>query len=93
MTVIDDKRIQVSHVAHKNQWDLMIKDVKPEDDGVYECQISTKDRTVRRLVTLHVVGEIIVLIVLLLGLNTHLILNFLYLTRNIHMIPNFSLRV
>ncbi|XP_045195712.1 zwei Ig domain protein zig-8-like isoform X3 [Mercenaria mercenaria] len=55
MTVIDDKRLQVSHVVHKNQWDLMIKDVKLEDDGIYECQISSKDRTVRRLVTLHVV--------------------------------------
>ncbi|XP_060571495.1 zwei Ig domain protein zig-8-like isoform X3 [Ruditapes philippinarum] len=54
MTVIDDKRVRVSHVVHKNQWDLMIKDVKLEDDGVYECQISSKDRTVRRLVTLHV---------------------------------------
>lgn len=55
LTVIDDKRIQVSHVAHKGQWDLMIKDVKLEDDGIYECQIATKDRTVRRLVTLHVI--------------------------------------
>lgn len=57
MTVIEDKRIQVAHIEFKNQWDLMIKDVKPEDDGVYECQISTTDRTVRRIITLNVVGR------------------------------------
>ncbi|KAL4233244.1 hypothetical protein ACF0H5_007928 [Mactra antiquata] len=55
MTVIEDKRIQVAHIEFKNQWDLTIKDVRPEDDGVYECQISSKDRTVRRIITLNVV--------------------------------------
>lgn len=55
MTVIDDKRIQVAHVDYKNQWDLLIKDVKLGDRGVYECQISSKDRTVRRIITLNVI--------------------------------------
>lgn len=55
MTVIDDPRIQVAHVDYKGQWDLLIKDVKAEDEGVYECQVSSKDRTIRRIITLNVI--------------------------------------
>lgn len=55
LTIIADKRMQVVHVSFKNQWDLMIKNVTLEDEGVYECQIASTDRTVRRLVTLNVI--------------------------------------
>ncbi|KAH3833734.1 hypothetical protein DPMN_107049 [Dreissena polymorpha] len=59
LTVVADKRFQVGHIDFKSHWDLMIKNVKLEDDGVYECQISSKDRTVRRLITLNVVDPVV----------------------------------
>lgn len=57
MTVIADDRIQVSHVDYKNQWDLMIKNVQPEDEGVYECQVASRDKNFRKLVSLTVLGN------------------------------------
>ncbi|KAH3833735.1 hypothetical protein DPMN_107050 [Dreissena polymorpha] len=59
LTVVADKRFHVGHIDFKSHWDLMIKNVKLEDDGVYECQISSKDRTVRRLITLNVVDPVV----------------------------------
>ena len=57
MTVTADDRVQVGHVDYKSQWDLMIKNVQPEDEGVYECQVASRDRTMRRLVSLTVLGN------------------------------------
>ncbi|XP_060558634.1 lachesin-like isoform X2 [Ruditapes philippinarum] len=55
MVVVADDRLQIGHVQYKNQWDLMIKNVQPEDAGIYECQVASKDKTVRRLVQLTVI--------------------------------------
>ena len=57
MTVASDDRLQVGHVGYKSQWDLMIKNVQPEDEGVYECQIPSRDKTMRRQVALTVLGK------------------------------------
>ena len=57
MTVVADDRLQVGHVDYKSQWDLMIKNVQPDDEGIYECQVASTDRTMRRLVSLTVLGN------------------------------------
>ncbi|WAR00189.1 LRIG1-like protein [Mya arenaria] len=59
LTVVADKRLQVAHVDFKPKWDLLIKDVKTKDAGDYECQIASKDRTVRRRITLNVVDPMV----------------------------------
>ncbi|KAH3772220.1 hypothetical protein DPMN_173558 [Dreissena polymorpha] len=61
MTVVADDRIQIGHVDFKNQWDLMIKNVQPEDEGVYECQVASTNRNIRRLVSLTVIGWFLLL--------------------------------
>lgn len=63
MTVVADDRFQIGHVNYKNQWDLMIKNVKPEDEGVYECQVSSTNKNARKLVQLSVVGKPMSLII------------------------------
>ncbi|CAG9859684.1 unnamed protein product [Phyllotreta striolata] len=40
-TYIADDRFLVEHARHLQNWGLVIKHVRPEDAGVYECQIST----------------------------------------------------
>ena len=60
MTVVEDERFQVGHVDYKSQWDLMIKNVQPEDEGIYECQVASRDRTMRRRVSLTVLGDVYV---------------------------------
>ncbi|KAK3596480.1 hypothetical protein CHS0354_032685 [Potamilus streckersoni] len=54
MTYIADDRFQVNHVPYKDQWNLLIKNVQLEDEGIYECQVSSTDRAIRRLITLKV---------------------------------------
>ncbi|KAK3601477.1 hypothetical protein CHS0354_033612 [Potamilus streckersoni] len=54
MTYIPDDRFLVNHVPYKHQWNLFIKNVQPEDKGIYECQVSSKNRTLRRLISLEV---------------------------------------
>ncbi|XP_076036659.1 zwei Ig domain protein zig-8-like [Oratosquilla oratoria] len=41
-TYTSDLRYEALHPEGTNQWTLMIKSVQPRDEGVYECQISTK---------------------------------------------------
>ncbi|XP_052231544.1 fibroblast growth factor receptor 3-like isoform X2 [Dreissena polymorpha] len=57
MTVVADDRIQIGHVDFKNQWDLMIKNVQPDDEGVYECQVASTNRNIRKLVSLTVIDS------------------------------------
>ena len=38
-----DARISVDYNLRKNEWTLLIQDVRPTDEGVYHCQVSTKD--------------------------------------------------
>uniref|UniRef100_A0A0B6ZWH3 Ig-like domain-containing protein n=1 Tax=Arion vulgaris TaxID=1028688 RepID=A0A0B6ZWH3_9EUPU len=53
-TFVDDERISVEHVPLGPDWHLIIKQVRLDDDGVYECQISSTDRDLRRYVFLTV---------------------------------------
>lgn len=40
-TYSSDDRFMVEHTRHEGIWDLRIKPVQKEDQGVYKCQIST----------------------------------------------------
>lgn len=46
-------------------WNLIIQHVRPEDAGVYECQVTSRDGHVRH-VHLNVVGEYILMLLILL---------------------------
>jgi len=37
-----DTRISVDFSQRTNEWSLIIQDIRPMDEGVYQCQISTK---------------------------------------------------
>ncbi|ESP02460.1 hypothetical protein LOTGIDRAFT_138435, partial [Lottia gigantea] len=54
VTYVSDSRIKVYHEKYSMEWSLHIKDVTYEDEGVYECQISSKARSIRRLIMLRV---------------------------------------
>ncbi|XP_064089129.1 zwei Ig domain protein zig-8-like [Macrobrachium nipponense] len=41
-TYTSDLRYEALHQEGTNQWTLRIKSVQPRDQGIYECQISTK---------------------------------------------------
>ena len=41
-TFTGDTRISVQFDERSGNWSLVISEVKPSDDGVYVCQISTK---------------------------------------------------
>ncbi|XP_078315754.1 uncharacterized protein LOC111128045 isoform X2 [Crassostrea virginica] len=52
---VPDDRYHVQHIPYRGSWNLMIKNVNVNDAGVYECQISAKERAgSRRLVLLNV---------------------------------------
>ncbi|XP_063919273.1 V-set and immunoglobulin domain-containing protein 1-like [Zophobas morio] len=42
---IADDRFMVEHARHLQNWDLVIKHVRPSDAGLYECQVSTHPAT------------------------------------------------
>ena len=56
MTFIDDERYEVAHIDDSEDWNLMISNVTTAETGTYECQISAKDRELRKEVYLHVKG-------------------------------------
>ncbi|XP_052230707.1 lachesin-like [Dreissena polymorpha] len=58
MTVVADDRIQIGHVDFKYQWDLMIKNVQPEDEGMYECQVASTNKNMRIMFSLTVIDSI-----------------------------------
>lgn len=39
-TYSSDERFHVEHTRHRGVWDLRIKSVKKDDEGVYECNLS-----------------------------------------------------
>ncbi|XP_063435595.1 uncharacterized protein LOC134716517 [Mytilus trossulus] len=50
-----DSRISIRRVVKQNEWNLIIKDVRPADAGVYECAVSSREKY-KRLVLLRVTG-------------------------------------
>ncbi|ESO88330.1 hypothetical protein LOTGIDRAFT_126369, partial [Lottia gigantea] len=56
-TFVGNYRIHVEHTPLGNDWNLLIKKVQIDDAGKYECQISAKQRNLRRFVTLTVLGK------------------------------------
>ncbi|XP_033750034.1 zwei Ig domain protein zig-8-like [Pecten maximus] len=47
-TYVSDARFSTQHKVRLDQWNLHIRNVSLEDAGTYECQVSTKDRSIRR---------------------------------------------
>ena len=57
MSFVGDVRIEVEHPPGSSQWNLVIRDLRQDDAGVYECQISSRMRHAsRHHVTLLVKG-------------------------------------
>jgi len=42
-TFVGDNRISVDYNQRLNEWSLIIQNVKPGDEGIYQCLISSKD--------------------------------------------------
>ncbi|XP_060605632.1 lachesin-like [Ruditapes philippinarum] len=57
MTYVPDDRYQVHHIPDKEEWNLLIKDIQHNDSGIYECQISTKEKYIRKLIRVIVVDR------------------------------------
>jgi len=38
-----DSRLSVDYNQRTNEWSLIIQDVTPQDEGVYHCQVTSKD--------------------------------------------------
>ncbi|XP_055878105.1 obscurin-like isoform X1 [Biomphalaria glabrata] len=53
-TFVDDERISVQHIPLQPNWTLLIKQVRLDDAGEYECQVASTDRQLRRSVFLTV---------------------------------------
>ncbi|BFZ01919.1 hypothetical protein BsWGS_04958 [Bradybaena similaris] len=53
-TFVDDERISVEHVPLGPDWHLLIKQVRLDDEGMYECQVSSTARDLRKYVQLTV---------------------------------------
>ncbi len=56
LTYSSDERFSVEHIRHKGKWDLKIKGVQIEDNGLYECQLSVHP-VESIFVELRVIGE------------------------------------
>ncbi|ESP05623.1 hypothetical protein LOTGIDRAFT_228123 [Lottia gigantea] len=60
LTWVKDVDIQIEHrrLGDITDWDLLIKHVRPDHDGLYECQITSVEKYVRH-VTLHVQATVV----------------------------------
>ncbi|XP_070205652.1 zwei Ig domain protein zig-8-like [Littorina saxatilis] len=56
-TFFGDPRYTVVHHKHSLEWNLHIRDAKPADSGVYECQVITMRKTIRQNILLNVSVE------------------------------------
>ena len=52
-----DKRYNVSFSRERREFNLLIRNVQPTDAGVYECQVSSRDKIIRH-VLLKVNGKV-----------------------------------
>ncbi|XP_025077418.1 peroxidasin homolog isoform X2 [Pomacea canaliculata] len=57
-TFVDDTRVMVEHIPLTPDWPLLIKQVRLDDEGQYECQVASRDRELRRYVNLIVLPGI-----------------------------------
>ena len=55
-----DKRYNVSFSRERREFNLLIRNVQPTDAGVYECQVSSRDKIIRH-VLLKVNGKAFIL--------------------------------
>ncbi|XP_046354793.2 kin of IRRE-like protein 2 isoform X1 [Haliotis rufescens] len=53
-TFVDDKRVIIEHTPLHRNWNLLIKRIQLDDEGMYECQVSSKARHLRHHVYLTV---------------------------------------
>ncbi|XP_067667724.1 kin of IRRE-like protein 2 isoform X2 [Haliotis asinina] len=53
-TFVDDKRVIIEHTPLHRNWNLLIKQIQLDDEGMYECQVSSKARHLRHHVYLTV---------------------------------------
>ncbi|XP_076465688.1 zwei Ig domain protein zig-8-like isoform X2 [Babylonia areolata] len=58
VSFLGNPRYGVEHPPGSTLWNLIIRDLKPSDAGVYECQVSAKVRHLRHHVTLLVREEV-----------------------------------
>ena len=56
ITNTKDPRFRSIHVPGSDTWALRIQDTVPEDTGLYECQVTTANKTIE-MITLNVLGE------------------------------------
>lgn len=52
-----ESRVHPVHLENSESWNLQIRDVRLEDAGIYECQVSTTPK-ISRLITLRVLGTL-----------------------------------
>lgn len=55
-TFISDSRFQAQKIQASDTWTLQIRAVQPNDSGEYECQVSSNEPKISRIVYLRIVG-------------------------------------
>lgn len=56
-TFINDGRFQAQRIASSDTWTLQIRSVQLSDAGDYECQVSSNEPKISRIVHLRAVGK------------------------------------
>lgn len=64
-TYSSDERFHVEHTRHRGVWDLRIKSVRKDDEGIYECNLSLHPPE-SIFISVSVVGELLLLLLLFL---------------------------
>ena len=59
LTYVADERFKLHHIPDKGEWNLFIKNIQHSDAGMYECQISSKEKYIRKLIQVNVIGKIV----------------------------------
>ncbi|XP_060079993.1 zwei Ig domain protein zig-8-like [Ylistrum balloti] len=50
-----DPRYDANHVPYRDEWNLLIRNAQTSDSGIYECQVSSKHRTLRQNISLLII--------------------------------------